>query len=120
MAMHIIFQFALSDAPVLSPPPDESRDAATPTEPPSSACPFTRGISHVIVKKEFSELEPTLRRFFCDLPHVNIFVDRRWHTRRAPRPQPPPLLLDRRNSQDRRQAVSAFEVLVPLDQAMLA
>jgi hypothetical protein len=117
--MHIIFQFALSEPERLSPPPIEA-EPANQVDLSGAGSQFARGISHVIIKKEFSGLEPTLRRFFYDLPNVSIFVDRRWHARRAPASPPDGTPVpDRRNRRDRRQAVSAFEVLVPLAHGML-
>jgi hypothetical protein len=126
--MHIIFQFALSGSLAEHPSsghqsasPSENLDAAQSTEAPScSDGSIAEGISHVIIKKEFSDLESTIQRLFRDLPAVNIFVDRRWHDRRALKAQTrDPTVPEQRDRRDRRQAVPAFEVLVPLAQGML-
>jgi hypothetical protein len=70
------------------------------------------GISGIVIKKNFANMEPTIRHLFRDVPNVEVIVDRRWHERRGQQPQPLSDVPEKRQSSDRRSAVHMLEVLV--------
>jgi hypothetical protein len=41
------------------------------------------GITKVVIKKAFADMEGTIRQLFHDTQTVEIIVDRRWHERRG-------------------------------------
>ena len=69
-------------------------------------------ISHIIIRKQFSQFEQRVRDNFSDLPQVRVIVDRRWHIRRRQGDDvlnPPQ---ERRKCSDRRCVVPALDIIM--------
>jgi hypothetical protein len=69
--------------------------------------------SYVIIRREYSYLEPLIRSMFEDAPDVKVFIDRRSEDRREP---PTPLTDgERRSSTDRRASTPMLDILINVE-----
>jgi hypothetical protein len=68
------------------------------------------GTSYVILRKEYSYLEPIVRSLFDEAGDVRVIVDRRWHERR--RASDPVPVGNRRTVNDRRMAAPMLDILI--------
>lgn len=69
--------------------------------------------SYVIIRREYSYLEPLIRSLFEDASDVNVFIDRRSGDRRDP-----PMRSDeaeRRSSTDRRTSTPMLDILINVE-----
>lgn len=69
--------------------------------------------SYVIIRREYSYLEPLIRSMFEDAPDVNVFIDRRSQDRREP--PTPPTDSERRSSTDRRASTPMLDILINVE-----
>ena len=69
--------------------------------------------SYVIIRREYSYLEPLIRSMFEDAPDVNVFIDRRSEDRR----EPPATLAEgeRRSPTDRRASTPMLDILINVE-----
>ena len=72
-----------------------------------------RKTSYVIIHKPYTYLEPVVRSMFEEAEDVKVIVDRRFHERRS---APTPFrVTNRRQQQDRRQAIPMLDILINVD-----
>jgi hypothetical protein len=69
--------------------------------------------SYVIIRREYSYLEPLIRSMFEDAPDVNVLIDRRSEDRREP--PAPPTEAERRSSTDRRASTPMLDILINVE-----
>ena len=69
--------------------------------------------SYVILRKEYTYLEPVVRSMFEEAMDVRVIVDRRWHERR--RTSDPVPAGNRRTVKDRRMAAPMLDILINVE-----
>jgi hypothetical protein len=69
-----------------------------------------RKCSYVIIRREYSHLEPLIRATFADAEDVQVFIDRRLSNRR--KLQAEHLGEDSRRSNDRRDSVPTLDIVI--------
>jgi hypothetical protein len=69
--------------------------------------------SYVIIRREYSYLEPLIRSMFEDASDVNVFIDRRSEDRREP--PTPPVEGERRSPTDRRASTPMLDILINVE-----
>jgi hypothetical protein len=69
--------------------------------------------SYVIIRREYSYLEPLIRSMFEDASDVNVFIDRRSEDRREP--PATPAEGERRGPTDRRASTPMLDILIDVE-----
>lgn len=68
--------------------------------------------SYVIIRREYSYLEPLIRSMFEEAEDVRVLIDRRSEERREP-PAPPEG--ERRSANDRRASTPMLDILINVE-----
>jgi hypothetical protein len=90
--------------------PEDPRDVLTSPDAAGGGVGMT---SYVIIRKEYSYLEPLIRSMFEEAEDVKVLIDRRSEDRRDPPPQATDS--ERRNANDRRASAPMLEILINVD-----
>ena len=71
--------------------------------------------SYVIIRREYSYLEPLIRSMFEEAEDVKVLIDRRSSSEERRDAQPPSADGERRNNHDRRASAPMLEILINVD-----